>query len=543
MTALAERPSQGEGYPPSLRRQRALFRELNGAIADGEIVIARHFRAFARAIADKLPVLVGPFVHLALDEYADAVDTVLAPELEQLHRELTVTVGVVTRRTLAVGAAHGQTQLPGITIDWDIDQPEVDRFLRRHVLDLAKELDDTTRARLATVIRRGVREGQSVAQIQQAIMETARRMSVQRARAISQTEVIRAFAAGSVQVYRNSGLVRGLGWIDGQSGACGFCRNLHNKIIRLDAGAEFAAQIGERALSAPYPPAHVGCLTSDTRVTPGGRIANATERWYEGDLILIRTAAGRELSITPNHPVLGLSGWLAAKLLQPGSYVICGTLAQSMVMRNPDSQQVPPTIEEVFRSLISAREVTARRVPVAAKDFHGDGFDSDVNVVWADRQLGNQADILLTEPVGQLDFSGRAVAQIALSAQSIPLCLCCGFRDTANRSMGVAGLHGALLGSHARPLERFGLGLGARGNASLGQDSANRSARQSEVLSYPILRDARNVHADQVISIEVRSFSGHVYNLETEQSWYSGNGIIVHNCRCTVAPVLEEITT
>lgn len=251
--------STGEGYPPQLRRQRDIFAQLDTAIDHAELAIARHFRAFATAISGKLPVLLMPFAQLTLDEYSDAVDTVLGPELEQLHRELTLAVSVVTRRTMAVGAVHGQSLLGSITVDWDINQPEVDDFLRKHVLELAKNLDDTTRQRMATVIRRGVREGQGVAVIQREIMDAARQMSVERARLIAQTEVIRGFAAGSVDVYRKSGVVQGIRWVDGQWGACPYCRVLHGKIIRLTAGAEFVAQVGERSLSAPFPPAHPGC--------------------------------------------------------------------------------------------------------------------------------------------------------------------------------------------------------------------------------------------------------------------------------------------
>jgi hypothetical protein len=48
------------------------------------------------------------------------------------------------------------------------------------------------------------------------------------------------------------------------------------------------------------------------------------------------------------------------------------------------------------------------------------------------------------------------------------------------------------------------------------------------------------VEFDNVVGIEVRKFSGHVYNLETEKGFYVANGIITHNCRCTMVPVLKD---
>jgi hypothetical protein len=51
---------------------------------------------------------------------------------------------------------------------------------------------------------------------------------------------------------------------------------------------------------------------------------------------------------------------------------------------------------------------------------------------------------------------------------------------------------------------------------------------------------ALNVFADEIVSISMSLFSGHVYNLETSSGYYSANGIIAHNCRCAVVAVLSE---
>jgi hypothetical protein len=48
------------------------------------------------------------------------------------------------------------------------------------------------------------------------------------------------------------------------------------------------------------------------------------------------------------------------------------------------------------------------------------------------------------------------------------------------------------------------------------------------------------VALDRVVKVTVRSFSGHVYNLETEGHWYVANGIVTHNCRCFYAPVTRS---
>ena len=37
-----------------------------------------------------------------------------------------------------------------------------------------------------------------------------------------------------------------------------------------------------------------------------------------------------------------------------------------------------------------------------------------------------------------------------------------------------------------------------------------------------------------MIEINHGSFSGHVYNLQTESGWYVTQNVITHNCRCTI---------
>jgi SPP1 gp7 family putative phage head morphogenesis protein len=244
-----------EAFPAEVRAERQLYRDLVSAIDHAETVIARHFRAFATAIGAKAPLLASGFM---LDEYADRVDDVLGPDLTSLQAELRVSIEIVMRRAMEIGSQSGQGQLGSIAVDWDVRNPEVDRYLERHALDLVKGLDDTTRERLAVVLRRGVRNGESIQQITSAIMDTARKMSAERSRMIAQTEVMRGYNAGAVAVYRASGLVNGLRWVDGQAGACAYCQSLNGKIIRLSA-AGFETTIGSTTLSAPFPPGHPGC--------------------------------------------------------------------------------------------------------------------------------------------------------------------------------------------------------------------------------------------------------------------------------------------
>jgi len=48
------------------------------------------------------------------------------------------------------------------------------------------------------------------------------------------------------------------------------------------------------------------------------------------------------------------------------------------------------------------------------------------------------------------------------------------------------------------------------------------------------------VFFDDIVDVRRTKFSGHVYNLETQNGFYSAQGIITHNCRCTSVPVLKS---
>ena len=45
---------------------------------------------------------------------------------------------------------------------------------------------------------------------------------------------------------------------------------------------------------------------------------------------------------------------------------------------------------------------------------------------------------------------------------------------------------------------------------------------------------------DDVVSVRREFLDGHVYNLETEGNWYVANGIITHNCRCSILSVTKS---
>ena len=62
----------------------------------------------------------------------------------------------------------------------------------------------------------------------------------------------------------------------------------------------------------------------------------------------------------------------------------------------------------------------------------------------------------------------------------------------------------------------------------------------TDLPSYVNARLAGHVAAVKVTHLVRSEFDGHVYNLETEEGWYLVNGIVAHNCRCDVVPIIID---
>jgi hypothetical protein len=92
-----------------------------------------------------------------------------------------------------------------------------------------------------------------------------------------------------------------------------------------------------------------------------------------------------------------------------------------------------------------------------------------------------------------------------------------------------------------RTLFRFdstSLGLSAEQPATL--ESLRKALVGRMKLSSRVLDAVTdNIVLDSVLEVSRRTFSGHVYNLQTMGDWYLANGIVVHNC--TSVPVVRNM--
>jgi hypothetical protein len=337
------------------------------------------------------------------------------------------------------------------------------------------------------------------------------------------------------------------------------------------------------------PPAHPSCFPAGVLVTGPSAVA-ATARVYEGDLVTVVFASGKELSVTPNHPVLTPDGWVPAGDLHEGREVLRAWDPERVAsLIYPHDRQAVARIEDVARTLRESGQVASIAMPAAAEDFHGDGTPGhQVDVVFAAgdtefdvntdgskqgrklRLLEREADAVLGLRNTDAHILRHSAATDALVSGLDHVRPLLGGGVSPSDSHGLTAVAGvdASIAQHPRDgvavdavadskrfdglaaEERFnktvGSGsnssafpVGSRGYASIAKPGANGGMADAEGGRHLVHRLAGLVEPDRVSQV-LRSpnWSGHVFNLETVDGWYFADGIIAHNCRCALAPVV-----
>lgn len=277
-------------------------------------------------------------------------------------------------------------------------------------------------------------------------------------------------------------------------------------------------------------------------VTPGeiGAIRAIWRAPYVGPMIVVRTATGRVLTGTPNHPVLTPAGLIPMGALDEGGYLIQSLASDAPSRRlpslaaalgpstTPQIDDVPATLADVYVALAEA--FGSQRMVGASVNLYGDPLAGDVEVVAVDGMLTDH-----------LAESGAQVVdhlRLAHTDEPTPrLCLAdsldvadrvaatgrIGLRDLAPPSIGAERLH-------AHPIRGT---TAANLYAAAQQAGAHSSSIHPEGSPEGFQRFPTLVAADQIVAIEVdHGFSGHVYSLTTESGLFEADGFIVSNCRC-----------
>lgn len=150
-----------------------------------------------------------------------------------------------------------------------IERPETVLWIRDHTFQFAREVNRTSETMLKESLALGVQNGESIPQFKKRIQEVfnLRRGSAER---IARTEMNRAQNGGTVEAWRQSGVVSAQVW-DAANDACPFCHQLDGEPVALGGtflanGQDAIGYVDGEQVSMPmnygdvrHPPLHPNC--------------------------------------------------------------------------------------------------------------------------------------------------------------------------------------------------------------------------------------------------------------------------------------------
>lgn len=268
------------------------------------------------------------------------------------------------------------------------------------------------------------------------------------------------------------------------------------------------------------------CVAPDTSVIASS-VKSAARRHYVGPLVRITTTSGAAVSLTPEHPVLTGRGWLAAKLIDQSDHLFRVPVVDAPGA--PDVQHVPSRIGDVVDTLMQAESAQVRTMPVGV-DLDGDSVNGDIEVVRTDGRLTGYVESLISEDLGQLSLmdADRLAQSLCLSVRApgqdvgrdAHACTC-GANPSSFPRLDV--------GTLSRSAQDSSLALAADVHPRLSDDVVDGETGATDDTANGRSALAGLIEPDDVVSVDVCAFSGHVYDLTTDGGWYVANSLLLHN--------------
>lgn len=400
------------------------------------------------------------------------------------------------------------------------------RWVDGELLDNPRQeyaVTESTRQMLRGTVQRALEEGLSPAELRDRI-ESDFAFSSTRALTIARTETGTAYNRGTIGGYRDSGEVDEVDVVDG------------------DGDEECAAANGQRWTleeAEADPLAHPNCLPGDVLVF-APNLEAAFARWFDGEMVVLRTAADDLLTCTPNHPILTDRGWVAAGQVEEGDHVVrCLDREGIARLLDPNNHQMPTRIEEIARSLLESSPMASRCMPCTPEDFHGDGGSSEVYVVGTNGLRDDRCDATRLEHAGESIFQITSMGSGPFLAESAPRQILGGAPHSPDGVVSGGGQTGPLaLTGACHPVGGAFTPRTEDVTAAL-EPTTEAGALHADAGGDLIGRLSGLIAPVKVVGVERRKFAGHVYNLQTAQNWYLANNILTHNCTRAFIPVVK----
>lgn len=330
------------------------------------------------------------------------------------------------------------------------------------------------------------------------------------------------------------------------------------------------------------------CFLPGTKVA--GRFSAGIKSRYQGPAVRLMTAAGNELAVTANHPVLTARGMVPAAEIRKGDQLVAYQGQHERLaarVRELHGDLVGARIEDVFCALVQAGHQFAVRVsPV---DLHGDArfCEPDVDVVGANRELVFGLDTAASQLLDDLALVHADAARTSSGASdSLGGANLAHSGDEVGRRHVSAPLLGAEL-CHSSPLpiasvpdeqaevgERAGECAAADASASADRQDRlagqvigverpapfggppphpivqsesrsmeglhNRAVADAKAVTDVLQRFAGLAAFDEVRDVVLFEYSGHVFDLQERSGLLLAGNIVASNCHCSQTECLLD---
>lgn len=440
--------------------------------------------------------------------------------------------------------------------EWRVTDPNVREAIDRAAFDFCDATNATTTQALNQALenlhaefRDGmIGRGETLDQLRARVGAIFDQADDYRAQRIASSEASRAVHAAELMSAQQSGVVAGFEWLLSDD-ACALCREVGEKVKRVRLGDDFAV-IGDHPTYAnvKHPPLHPQCCLPETPVIAPVRIAGI-EAQYDGPVVRLVLSDGSDVTVTPNHMLLTREGFAQASALAEGDDVIRCVPGDWMTLDIPEDDRKPIPIHQVVEALAVSPGMTARRMPVAPEDLHGDAefCQGEVHVVTTHGQFTD--DPSLAEPSdqpgsldherGKFGLCRRHRAWVGLIEKGDLGTVFVALLRATDGGMGRLRERKALALGRRRVSKSLGLAVGTGSDPQSEESPADVGTGDAERLRECLLRFPGKVATAKIVEIERLHYRGPVYDIETLTSLYLiGGGIVSSNCQCSVTEIL-----
>lgn len=514
-------------------------------------------------------------------------------DLQAIVDEMLVKLGIIpqdyfvdqVRAAYQQGTTLAVTNLANISDDYTRSITSVltsEPYYRRVALVAARTFEEMKGfqgdlgVELSRVLREAVQDGINPREVAETIKG---RFDVSHSRAmrIAQTEITGALRRANWDETQDAqeklGLNTALLWISALKPTTRYWHAIrHGETYTVQQVREFYAQ-GANAIN---------CFLPDTTVH--GRFVGGSKAHYSGDVINVMTSGGRNITVTPNHPIMTTRGMVAAAEITESDYLVAysGKVENLTGVSDLNGKIANARIDDVYSALSDIGHSFSRRV--IAVDFHGDGksIDKNIDIVNSDRALSFGVESKHFKVLDNLAFIKSnsmlhnkrpfyfSLFGVLHSAYSI-MRRCCGFvsdsfgrmlpsvylrifNSSGGNANGFNAMHDGvpsdsvffgesqntesvdmlLSDSNEIKPESFGFaGVTDWPKSRLTHSSPNGALRHADTISNAVESLAGLAAFDKVVDIKRSFYAGHVYDLQEVSGIMVANGIIASNCYCS----------